>query len=88
MVTLLLNMANAYMHLHFYDEAEKCLSHGLELAPYAADAYLRRSQAIMYNFESTMMDYKQALSDLDEAQKRRPNDKFYKQHKVDLDETI
>lgn len=42
----------------------------------------------MYNFESNMMDYKQALNDLEEAIKKRPNDKFYKQHKQDLDETI
>ena len=83
-----MSMASGYMNLHFYDEAEKCLTHALEIAPYAADAYLRRSQAIMYNFESNMMDYKQALNDLEEAIKKRPNDKFYKQHKQDLDETI
>ena len=29
-VTLLMNMASAYMNLHFYDEAEKCLSHAIE----------------------------------------------------------
>ena len=35
----------------------------------------------MYNFESDMTEYKKALADLDEALKKRPNDKFYKQHK-------
>ena len=77
-VQLLLNLAYAYMKLNFFDEAEKCLTQAIEIAPYAADAYLRRSQAIMYNWESTMMDYKQALEDVNEALKRKPNDKFYK----------
>ena len=84
----MLNLSSAYLHLHFYDEAEKCLSYAIELAPYAADAYIRRSQAIMYNFESNMMDFKQAINDCSEALKRKPNDKFYKAHKEELDGII
>lgn len=87
-VTLLMNMASAYMNLFFFDEASRCLTYAIEIAPYAADAYLRRSQTVMYNLESDMTDYKRALEDLNEAQKRKPENKFYKQHKLDLDEVI
>lgn len=42
-VTLLMNMGYCYMKLFYYDEAYKCFSYSLELAPYASDCYLRRS---------------------------------------------
>jgi tetratricopeptide (TPR) repeat protein len=42
-VTLLMSISHCYMKLHFYDEAIKCLSYAIELAPIASDAYLRRS---------------------------------------------
>ena len=42
----------------------------------------------MYNFESNMMDFKQAINDCSEALKRKPNDKFYKAHKEEIDGII
>ena len=42
----------------------------------------------MYNKESTMDDFKQAVEDANKALEKRPNDKFYKQHKVDLENVI
>jgi tetratricopeptide (TPR) repeat protein len=77
-VTLLLNCGYAFMKLFFYNEAYKCFNYALELAPIASDAYLRRSQVIMYNKESTMDDFKEAVDDSNKALEKRPNDKFYK----------
>lgn len=42
----------------------------------------------MYNRESTMADFKLAVADANEALTKRPNDKFYKQHKLDLEQVI
>jgi tetratricopeptide (TPR) repeat protein len=42
-VTLLLNIGYCYMKMFFFDEAYKTFSYAIELAPFAADAYLRRS---------------------------------------------
>lgn len=35
-----------------------------------------------------MKEYKQAVDDANKALQKRPNDKFYKQHKQDLDAVI
>jgi tetratricopeptide (TPR) repeat protein len=42
-VTLLLNMGYCFMKMFFYAEAKKCFTYAIQLAPVAADAYLRRS---------------------------------------------
>lgn len=42
-VTLLMSMGYCYMKLFFFHEALKCFNYAIELAPIAADAYLRRS---------------------------------------------
>lgn len=42
-VTLFMNIAYCYMKLHFYEEAHKTLTYAIQLAPYASDAFLRRS---------------------------------------------
>ena len=42
-VTLLMSIGYCNMKLHFYSEAIKCFSYAIDLAPIAADAYLRRS---------------------------------------------
>lgn len=86
--TLILNCGYAFMKLFFYDEAYKCFSYAAEIAPVAADAYLRRSQVVMYNKESSMDDLKDAVKDANVALERRPNDRFYKQHKQDLENVI
>lgn len=80
-VTLLLNQGYAFMKMHFYEEALKCFNYAIELAPVAADAYLRRSQVLMINRKSDMRDLKQAVDDANKAIERRPKDKFYKEHK-------
>lgn len=87
-VTLLMSIAYTYMKLFYFEEAIKCLDYAIEIAPIASDAYLRRSQARMYNKESTMTDLKQAVEDVNKALSRRPNDKFFKQHKLELDKVI
>ena len=87
-VTLLLNCGYAFMKLFFYEEAYRCFNYAIEIAPVAADAYLRRSQVVMYNKESSMDDLKEAVNDSNKALEKRPNDKFYKQHKADLENVI
>mgnify|MGYP000028521069 CR=1 FL=1 len=42
-VTLLLNMGYCFMKMFFYKEAHKCFTYAIELAPVAADGFLRRS---------------------------------------------
>jgi len=42
----------------------------------------------MYNKESTFADLKLALEDINKALEKRPNDKFYKQHRQELDTVI
>jgi hypothetical protein len=42
----------------------------------------------MYNRESTMADYKLAVEDANAALTKRPNDKFYKTHKLELEQVI
>lgn len=42
----------------------------------------------MYNKESTMSEYKIAVDDANKALAKRPKDKFYNQHKQDLDVVI
>jgi len=76
-VTLLLSIGYCYMKLFFFDEALKCFNYAIELMPIASDAYLRRSQAIMYNKDSTMDDLKRAVEDVNKALEKRPKDKFY-----------
>jgi len=76
-VTLLMSIGYCYMKLFYFDEAIKCFSYAIELAPIAADAYLRRSQAIMYNKESTIDELKMAVEDVNKAIDKRPKDKFY-----------
>lgn len=39
----------------------------------------------MYNKESDMEDLKQAVTDVNKALDKRPKDKFYNQHKKDLE---
>lgn len=87
-VTLLMNMGYSYMKLFYFDEALKCFNYGLELAPEAMDLYLRRSQCIMYNKESDMSDLKLAVTDVNKALNKRPKDKFYNQHKQELENVI
>lgn len=87
-VTLLMNMGYSYMKLFYFDEALKCFNYGLELAPEAMDLYLRRSQCIMYNKESDMNDLKLAVTDVNKALNKRPKDKFYNQHKQELENVI
>ena len=60
-VTLLMSMGYCYMKLYYYDEAIKCFAYSIELAPVASDAYLRRSQCLMYNKASDMSDLKLAV---------------------------
>lgn len=81
-------MGYCYMKLFYYDEAYKCFSYGLELAPYASDCYLRRSQVLMYNKDSDMEDLKQAVNDVNRAIEKRPKDKFYKAQKEELERVI
>lgn len=76
-VTLLMSMGYCYQKLFFYNEALKCFSYAIELAPEAVDAYLRRSQCYMYNKDSTMADLKQAIEDVNKSINKRPKDKFY-----------
>jgi hypothetical protein len=42
----------------------------------------------MYSKESTMEDYKIAVADANVALGKRPNDKFYKAHKLELEQVI
>lgn len=42
----------------------------------------------MYNKESTMEELKQAVNDANKALEKRPKDKFYNQHKKDLENVI
>jgi hypothetical protein len=42
-VTLIMSCGSAYMKLYYFDEAMKCFNYAIELAPFAADAYIRRS---------------------------------------------
>lgn len=42
-VTLVMNIGYCYLKLFYYNEALKCFDYAIELAPYATDAYLRRS---------------------------------------------
>lgn len=86
--TLLMSIAYAYMKLHFYDEAVKCLDYAIELIPLASDAYLRRSQVVMYNKGSSVEDLKRAVTDANKALERRPKDKFYLAHKEELTRVI
>ena len=87
-VTLLMSCAYCFMKLFYFHEARKCLDYALELAPTACDAYLRRSQCAMYNKESGMVELKKAVDDANKALEKRPKDKFYNQHKQDLETTI
>lgn len=86
--TLLMSIAYSYMNLHFYNEAMKCLTYAIELVPLASDAYLRRSQVIMYNKESTIEDLKCAVEDANKALEKRPKDKFYLAHKEELTKVV
>ena len=87
-VTLLMSMSYCYLKLHYHTEALKCLDYAIELAPVAADAYLRRSQVRMYNKLASISDLKLALEDINIAIEKRPKDKLYKQHKELVNETI
>lgn len=84
-VTLLMNCGYCFMKLFFFEEARKCFDYALELAPVAADALLRRSQCVMYNKEADMAALRQAVKDANQALERRPKDKFYNQHKQELE---
>jgi tetratricopeptide (TPR) repeat protein len=87
-VTLLMSMSYCYLKLHYHTEALKCLDYAIELAPVAADAYLRRSQVRMYNKLASISELKLALEDINIAIEKRPKDKLYKQHKELVNETI
>jgi tetratricopeptide (TPR) repeat protein len=87
-VTLLMSIGYSFMKMFYFDEAYKCFSYAIELAPIASDAYLRRSQAIMYNKESTIDELKLAVEDVNKAIEKRPKDKFYQQHKTELNAVI
>lgn len=65
------------MKLFYYEEAIKCFNYAISIYPEASDAYLRRSQAIMYDRDSTMTEFKIAIDDINKALKKRPKDKFY-----------
>jgi tetratricopeptide (TPR) repeat protein len=87
-VTLLMSCGYCYAHLFFFDEARKCFDFAIELAPIASDAYLRRSQCIMYDKDSDMTALRQAVDDANKALERRPKDKFYNQHKQELEQVV
>ncbi len=76
------------MKLFFFDEALRCFNYIIELCPIASDAYLRRSQVRMYNKESNIEDFKQAVEDANKALERRPKDKIFNQHKSELMQVI
>ena len=42
----------------------------------------------MYNKESTMDDLKKAVDDVNKALEKRPKDKFYQQHRLELETAI
>lgn len=87
-VTLLMSVGYCYLRLHFYSEALKCFDYALELAPIAADAYLRRSQCRMYNRLSSIAELRLAMDDANKAIERRPKDKLYLKHKELLEQTM
>lgn len=64
-VQLLLNITYCYMKLFFFDEAKKCLEYIIDICPLATDAYLRRSQLVMYDKESNYKNFEQAIKDAD-----------------------
>jgi tetratricopeptide (TPR) repeat protein len=55
-VTLLLSIGYCYMKMFYFDEAIKTFSYVIEICPIASDAYLRRSQAVMYDIGSSIKD--------------------------------
>mmetsp|Transcript_16408 Transcript_16408/g.15729 ORF Transcript_16408/g.15729 Transcript_16408/m.15729 type:complete len:84 (+) Transcript_16408:881-1132(+) len=79
-----MNMGYCYMRLFFFEEAIKCFNYAIEITPTIPDAYLRRSQAIMCNQESSMEDLKLAVGDVNKALEKRPKDKYYLKHKQEL----
>lgn len=87
-VTLLMSMAYCYLKLHYYTEAMKCLNYAIELAPVAADAFIRRSQVRTYNRLISIQELRLAVDDANKAIEKRPKDKIYKIHKDHLEQTI
>jgi tetratricopeptide (TPR) repeat protein len=84
-VTLLMSQAYCLLKLHHYTEAIRCLDYAIELAPIAADAYFRRSQARTYNRLATIAELRMAVDDANKALERRPKDKIYHKHKEHLE---
>jgi hypothetical protein len=76
------------MKMNFFEEAYKCFAYGAELEPLAADCFLRRSQCVMYNLESSVAELKEAVKDANYALERRPRDKFFQKHKAELEVAI
>lgn len=77
---LLIDIGYAYMKLHFYDEAWKCFNYVCETYPIAGDAFLRRSQSLLYKKQASISDLIQGSKDAEKAIELRPKEKFYKEH--------
>ncbi len=63
-VSLLLNLAYAYIELRYYTEAIECLDECLEYNNENPDIFFRRSQALTYNKNSNNKNLEQAMADI------------------------
>jgi hypothetical protein len=86
--SILLCLSYTYMELRHFSLAVNCLDESMEYSDYNnADAFLRRSQARMYNKRSSDKDLVLALLDARKAFDLN-KDMFYKEHMEKLESLI